>query len=207
MISIMEGEELTPLEKLTLKLFDIGAIEFGKFKLHDGSITAVYVDLRVLVSFPAVLRNLTTHYRQLIRRLNLEYDLLTAPPMAGLPIATALCLELNEPLIYPRKTAKSYGSGKGIEGVFSVGQKALVIDDVVDTGESIVDAIAALKSKGLQISDAVVFLDRERGGVELLRREGYHLYYLMTLSDMLAILRDYDKISQRQYNQAMKPLR
>jgi uridine monophosphate synthetase len=203
----MDAEELTPLEGLTLTLFDIGAIEFGKYKLHDGSFTTVYVDLRILVSFPAVLKRLTALYHSLIRRLDLEFDLLTAPPMAGLPIATALCLEMDEPLIYPRKTAKSYGSGKAIEGVFSVGQKALVIDDVVDTGESIVQAIAALKSKGLQISDAVVFLDREHGGVELLRREGYRLFYLLTLSDMLAVLRDYDKISQKEYNKAMKPLR
>lgn len=203
----MDAEEPTPLEALTLTLFDIGAIEFGRFKLHDGSITNVYVDLRVLVSFPRVLKQLTELYHALIRRLHLKFDLLTAPPMAGLPIATALCLEMNEPLIYPRKTAKSYGSGKGVEGVFSVGQKALVIDDVVDTGESIVQAIAALKSKGLQVDDAVVYLDREHGGMELLRQEGYRLFYLMTLSDMLAILRDYDKISQKEYNKAMKPLR
>lgn len=207
MIRFMDAEDLTPLEALTLTLFDIGAIEFGRYKLHDGSITSVYVDLRVLVSFPRVLKQLTALYHALIRRLDLEFDLLTAPPMAGLPIATALSLEMNEPLIYPRKTLKSYGSGKGIEGVFAVGQKALVIDDVVDTGESIVQAIAALKSKGLQISDAVVFLDREHGGVELLRREGYRLFYLITLSDMLAVLRDYDKITQKVYNNAMKPLR
>jgi uridine monophosphate synthetase len=203
----MEDETLTPLESLAINLFDIGAIKFGKFKLHDGSKTTVYIDLRVLVSFPQVLRQVATQYHEMIRRMGLEFDLLTAPPMAGLPIATALCLEMNEPLIYPRKTAKSYGSGKGIEGAWKIGQKALVIDDVVDTGESIVQAIAALKAQGVQVSDAVVFIDREHGGVELLIKEGYRLFYLLALSDLLAILRDNEKISQKQYSKAMKPLR
>lgn len=203
----MEDEALTPQESLVLALYDIGAIKFGKFKLHDGSKTTVYIDLRLLVSFPSVLRQIATLYHDLINRLNLEFDLLTAPPMAGLPIATALSLEMNEPLIYPRKTAKNYGSGKGIEGAWSVGQRVLVIDDVVDSGGSIVGAIAALKSVGLQVSDAVVFIDREHGGVELLREEGYRLFYLLTLSDALAVLRDNEKISQKQYSKAMKALR
>ena len=169
----MEDETLTPLESLAITLYDIGAIEFGKFKLHDGSKTPVYIDLRAIVSYPHVLRKVATLYHDFIKRLGLEFDLLTAPPMAGLPIATALCLEMNQPLIYPRKTAKSYGSGKGIEGAWSIGQKVLVIDDVVSTGESIVQAIAALKAKGLLVNDVVVFIDREHGGVELLKNEGY----------------------------------
>lgn len=134
-------------------------------------------------------------------------DLLTAPPMAGLPIATALCLEMNCPLIYPRKTAKSYGSGKAIEGTYSVGQKAVVIDDVVNSGQSIVQTIAALKAKGLRVRDAVVLIDREQGGVEMLEEEGYRLFFLIPLSDLLAILRDNEKISQKQYSKAMRPLR
>lgn len=203
----MDEETLTPVESLVITLFDIGAIQFGRFKLHDSSKTTVYVDLRVLVSFPPVLRQMAALYHDFIKRIGLEFDILTAPPLAGLPIATALCLEMNEPLIYPRKTAKSYGSGKGIEGVWTIGQKALVIDDVVDTGESIVEAIAALKAQGLQISAAIVFLDRERGGAKLLKQEGYRLFHLIALSDLLAVLRDNEKISQKQYSRSMKPLR
>lgn len=204
---MMEDDTLTPLESLVVTLFDIGAIIFGKFKLQDGSDTTVYIDLRILVSYPKILKQVASLYHEMIEQLNLEYDLLTAPPMAGLPIATALSLEMDEPLIYPRKTAKSYGSGKGIEGSWKIGQKAIVVDDVVDTGQSIVQAIAALKAQGLQVSDAIVFIDREHGGVELLKQEGYRLFYLLALSDLLAILRDNKKISQRQYSRAMKPLR
>ena len=203
----MNVESLTPLESLAITLYDIGAIQFGRFKLKDGKKSTVYIDLRVLVSFPPVLRQVAAVYHAFLDRLELEFDLLTAPPMAGLPIATALCLEMNRPLIYPRKAAKRYGSGKGIEGVWSIGQRAVVIDDVVASGQSIVQAIAALKAQGLLVSDAVVFIDREQGGVEMLTKEGYRLFYILSLSDLLAILRDNKKISQKQYSKAMKPLR
>ncbi len=203
----MNDEPLSPLESLVLTLYDIGAIQFGKFQLYDGSKTTVYFDLRVLVSYPSVLRRVATFYHTFLNRLDLEFDLLTAPPMAGLPIAIALCLEMDRPLIYPRKTAKSYGSGKDIEGTWSIGQKAVVIDDVVNSGQSIVQTIAALKAKGLQVGDAVVFIDRERGGVRMLEKEGYRLFYILALSDLLAILRDNEKISQTEYSKAMKPLR
>lgn len=203
----MNDESLTPLESLVLRLYDIGSIQFGKFTLQDGEQTTVYIDLRVIVSYPSVLRQVVAIYQALIDQLALDFDLLTAPPMAGLPIATGLCLEMDRPLIYPRKTAKSYGSGKDIEGAWSIGQKVLVIDDVVASGYSIVQAIAALKAKGLLVNDAVVFIDREKGGVEMLKREGYRLFYIIPLSDLLAILRDNEKISQKQYSKAMKPLR
>ena len=203
----MNDEPLTPLESLVLSLYDIGAIQFGKFKLKDGDETSVYLDLRIIVSYPSVLREVASMYHAYLNRLGLDYDLLTAPPMAGLPIATALCLEMNCPLIYPRKTSKSYGRGRDIEGAWSLGQKVLVIDDVVASGNSIVQAIAALKARGLQANDAVVFIDREEGGVEMLRKEGYRLFYIIPMSDLLAILRDNEKISQKQYSKAMKPLR
>ncbi len=99
---------------LALTLHDIGAIQFGRFRLHSGRESRIYIDLRVLVSFPDALRQATAAYRTVLD--GLPFDLLVATPLAGLPIGTALCLDMDRPLIYPRKTAKSYGTGKNIEG-------------------------------------------------------------------------------------------
>ena len=77
---------------------------------------------------------------------SLHYDLLAATLLAGLPIGTALCLSLDKPLIYPRKTAKSYGTGKNVEGRWSIGQTAVVIDDLITSGDSVLETIAAVKA-------------------------------------------------------------
>jgi uridine monophosphate synthetase len=200
----MSDNDLKPLESLAITLFDIGAVQFGKFKLSSGKKTSVFLDLRLLVSYPDALRQVAVTYHTFLDRLKLKFDLLTAPPMAGLPIGTALSLEMNRPLIYPRKTAKSYGRGKGIEGSWTIGQKVVVIDDVINSGNSIIQAIAVLKASGLRISDAVVLIDREQAGAKMLDAEGYRLHAVMSLSYLLSTLRDQGKISQKQYRKATR---
>jgi uridine monophosphate synthetase len=187
---------ITPLEALVLTLYDIGAVQFGRFRLHSGKESRIYIDLRVLVSYPHALRQVTAAYRKLLE--SLEFDLLAATPLAGLPLGTALCLDLNMPLIYPRKAAKSYGTGKNIEGKWHIGQTAVVIDDLVTSGDSILETIAALKAAGLHVDDAVVLIDREQGGRQLLEQQGYTLHAVLTLPRVLDILVEHGRLSDRQ---------
>lgn len=197
---------ITPdLEQFALTLYDIGAVQIGKFKLHSGKKTRIYLDLRILVSFPQVLRQAAAIYRTLLE--NLTFDLLAAPPLAGLPLGTAVCLDMNIPLVFPRKTAKSYGTGKAIEGVWEVGQTAVIIDDVITSGDSILQAIVPLKAAGLNIHDAVILIDREQGGQENLADHGYNLHAAMTISQMLAILESHDRITSKQRAKVLKSLK
>lgn len=200
----MENEGLTPIENMVITLYDIGAVQFGKFRLASGQKTNIYIDLRVLVSFPSVLRDVASLYHAYLKRNKIDFDLLTAPPMAGLPIGTALSLEMNRPLIYPRKTAKTYGMGKGIEGVWRIGQSVLVIDDVITSGGSIIETISAVKTVGLRVTDALVLIDREQGGKEILASEGYHMHAVMTLKYLLSVLYDNHQIDVKQYDKAIK---
>jgi uridine monophosphate synthetase len=200
-----ETTELTPLEDLALTLFDVGAVQLGKFKLHSGRTSRIYLDLRVLVSFPYALRKATAAYANVLSRLT--YDILAAPPLAGLPFGTALCLELDQPLIYPRKTAKNYGTGKYFEGRWEIGQTAVVIDDVITSGDSIVNAISALKAAGLQVQDAVVLIDREQGGIAMMAESGYTVHAAMTISHLLAVLENHERINARQRDKVLKSLK
>jgi uridine monophosphate synthetase len=202
----MDDEALTPMECLALKLYDIGAVQFGKFKLASAKKARVYLDLRVLVSYPEVLQEVAVVLHDFLDRLGLKFDLLSAPPLAGLPIGTALALEMNRPLIYPRKTAKNYGTGKSIEGEWKLGQKVLVIDDVITSGGSIIHTIAVLKAAGLRVQDAVVLIDREQGGKKELKAEGYNLYAVMSLNYLLSVLHDNRRISQKKYSKVIKSL-
>jgi uridine monophosphate synthetase len=195
---------ITPTEALVLTLFDIGAVQFGRFRLHSGKESRIYIDLRVLVSFPHALRQVTSAYRKLLEQL--EFDLLAATPLAGLPLGTALCLDLNLPMIYPRKTAKSYGTGKNIEGKWHIGQTAVIIDDLITSGDSILETIAALKAAGLRVLDAVVLIDREQGGRALLHQQGYELHAVLTLPRLLDILVDHGRLSDRQRGEVIASL-
>ena len=196
---------LPPLEAFALTLFDIKAIQIGKFRLHSNLKSRFYLDLRILVSHPAALRQAAAVYRSVLE--NLQFDLLAAPPLTGLPLGTAVSLDMNVPMIFPRKTAKSYGTGKEIEGTWKVGQRAVIIDDVVTSGDSIVQAIVPLKAAGLQVTDSVVLIDREEGGGQLVREHGYNLYAAMTLSQLLAILESHERISSKERAKVLQSLR
>jgi orotate phosphoribosyltransferase len=185
-----DGEQLAAL---AVTLHKIGAVRLGRFTLHSGRISPIYIDLRLLVSFPQALRQVAQAYAALLD--GLRFDILAAYPYAALPIGTALALETGIPLIYPRKDAKGYGTGKQVEGVWQEGQIALVVEDLITSGDSILQAISSLRSAGLQVRDALVLIDREQGGRELLRQQGYELHAVMTLGGLLAILEREGRIS------------
>ena len=198
------SETLPPLEQFALTLFDIGAVQLGKFKLHSGRKSRIYLDMRLLVSHPQALRQAVSVYRTLLDTLS--FDLLAATPLAGLPLGTALCLDMKKPLIYPRKTAKSYGTGKQIEGVWQVGQTAVVIDDLITSGDSILQAIVALKASGLQVNEAAVLIDREQGGIATLQEHGYKLHAAVKVSRLLSILEAHQRISSKERDKVLKSL-
>jgi uridine monophosphate synthetase len=188
-------------EQMTLTLHDIGCIQFGRFPLHSGVVSPIYIDLRLLVSYPAALREAARAYAAVLETL--DFDLLAGIPYAALPIGTAIALEMDRPLIFPRKTAKSYGTGKTIEGKWRVGQRVVIIEDLITSGDSILQGIVALKTKGLQVKDAVVLIDRQQGGSEYLAQQGYTLHSVMTLTQVLAVLNSNGRITNGQRNKVL----
>jgi orotate phosphoribosyltransferase len=193
------------VESVALTLFDIGAVKLGRFRLHSGQTSPIYIDLRLLVSFPDAMRQISVAYRELLNELT--FDRLAAYPYAALPIGVAISLEMDRPLIYPRKTAKSYGTGRQVEGRWEVGERVVIIEDLITSGESILQAVASLKAVGLQVSDAVVLIDREQGGREMLAAQGYRLHAVMTLSEMLALLESKGRIAARQRREVLASLK
>ena len=193
---------------LTLALADISAIRFGEFTLASGKKSPVYVDLRLLASHPTVLRQVARAYAELLQA---EVGLgqpgkrtrLAAIPYAALPIGTAVALELDLPLIYPRKEVKGYGTSRPIEGEYEPGDRAVVLDDLITTGGSKLAAIAPLEAAGLEVQDVVVLIDREQGGREELEAAGYRLHSVLRLSEMLGMLVTAGRISEKQQEETM----
>jgi uridine monophosphate synthetase len=168
---------------LALELDRLGAVKFGDFKLKSGARSPVYVDLRLLVSDPAVLAQAAAAYADLIAPL--DYDRLAAIPLAGLPIGTAVALHTGRPLVYPRLTVKAHGTAQSVEGSYRAGETALVIDDLISSGESKREAIAPLEAAGLVVRDVAVLIDRQGGGREDLASAGYALHSVLTLTQIV----------------------
>jgi uridine monophosphate synthetase len=107
-------------------------------------------------------------------------------------------LAIDKPLIYPRKEVKAYGMGRGIEGDFQAGQRAVVIEDLVTSAGSVLAAIQTLQTAGLEVSDVVVLIDREQGGLQNLAAAGYRLHAALTMTQIVDALEAAGRISSAQ---------
>ncbi len=178
----------TDITALASDLFDIGCVKFGQFKLKSGLISPIYIDLRLLVTHPKVLRKVGAAMARLAQDKALVFDRLAALPYAGLPIGVAVSLEMDRPLIYPRKEAKDYGTAKLIEGEYKAGETALMVDDLITKGTAKIEALKPLLDEGLRVKDIIVLIDRQQGGTAELGARGVALHAVMTLPDILDAL-------------------
>jgi uridine monophosphate synthetase len=167
---------------LAERLHDLGAVQFGDFTLKDGSHSPVYLDLRLLISDPAVLADAAQAYARLLA--GLVFDRIAAIPYAGLPIGAAVALATGRPMVFPRREVKGYGTGKAVEGRFAAGETAVVVDDVISSGASKREAIQPLEAAGLVVRDVVVLVDRQGSGAADLAAAGYRLHRVLTLTDI-----------------------
>ncbi|MFW6068216.1 MAG: orotate phosphoribosyltransferase [Chloroflexota bacterium] len=192
------------LQSLAVSLYDIGAVKMGRFTLHSGKISPIYIDLRLLVSHPRALQQVAEAYASVLD--DLDFDVLAAYPYAALPIGTAIALHSGWPLVYPRKTTKAYGTGRQVEGAWEDGQTAVVIEDLITSGDSILQAIKALNGVGLQVKDAVVLIDRQQGGRQALSEKGYNLHAVLTIDRLLTILEEQGRIDAGQRAEVLEGL-
>ena len=172
-----------PKSLLADGLLDAGCIKFGEFTLKSGLRSPIYIDLRQIISFPKLLGQVAAAYLPVLK--GLEFQRIAGLPYAAIPIATAISLAGNYPMIYPRKEVKDYGTKAEIEGEYHVGEMVVVIDDLATTGGSKFEAIKKLTAAGLKAKDVVVLIDRQSGAKEALEQAGFRLHAVMTITELL----------------------
>src|SRR5512140_3795101 len=173
----------THLASLADELLSAGCIKFGEFTLKSGLKSPIYIDLRQIITYPKLLEQIGAAYLPLLKEL--KFDRIAGLPYAAIPIATAISLAGNYPMIYPRKEVKTYGTKAEIEGQYRAGETVVVIDDLATTGGSKFEAIEKLTGAGLLVKDVVVLVDRQSGAREALQQAGYVLHAVLSITDLL----------------------
>ena len=184
-------------------LYEEKIIRFGDFTLASGKKSPYYIDLRLVPSYPIQYRKMIKGLQNLIAEgVGLEnFHSLVSVPTGGLVVAASLAIEIVKPIIYVRKEAKEHGTGKAVEGVTCQDMKLLMIEDVVTSGGSVINAIKSIKEEKMQVTDAYAIVDRMEGATEALQAEGVKLHSLLTIKQIAESLFEQKLITEDVLNQ------
>lgn len=172
------------MASVTEHLLRCGAVRFGRFTLTSGQVSDYYVDVKAATTDPTVLRPIADAMAAIARREG-PFDAVAGMELGAVPIATAVSLATDLPLLVVRKAGRTHGTGKRIEGRDPTGLRVFVVEDVTTTGGSTVHAVEVLRDAGATVDHASVVVDRESGGSEALASLGVTLHPLARARDLL----------------------
>lgn len=131
-------------------LLDIGAVKVSMnppFTWTSGIKSPVYCDNRKLISYPKERKQIVDGFVDMLRAVNLDPEYIGGTATAAIPWASFLAYELNLPMIYIRPEKKEHGAGKQVEGDLPPGKRVLIVEDLISTGGSSVNAARAVQSE------------------------------------------------------------
>jgi len=161
------------------------------FVLASGQKSPFYVDCRSLMAHPSARRLVGALAHEALA--GIEIDCLGGLEIGAISIATTISdfayrttPSKDWKTFVVRKQAKDHGLGRLIEGAVKPGDRALIVDDVLTSGGSLLKAVAAAREAGLIVNQALVIVDRkEQDGRACVEKEGISLISLLTIDDLM----------------------
>ncbi len=203
---VWEEEKTFLMKQVGVLLIKNNAIKFGDYILASGKKSPYYIDLRQTISSPITMDWIANSLTRIVtNEIGKErIDKILGVPTAGVPFATVVSQKLGIPLIYYRQARKEHGVRKKVEGILERNDRVLIIDDLITTGESVIEAAEVVRDQGGVVNELVVLLDREQGGQERLRSSRIEPHVLFKISDAMEWLHSVGLIEDRIFETLQK---
>lgn len=169
-------------------LLDIEAVKLSPnemFTWTSGIKSPIYCDNRQIISWPQKRKEVVSQFCSHIKELE-GVQAIAGTATAGIPWAAWIADELELPLIYVRGSSKGYGLKNAIEGRYESGQKVVVIEDLISTGKSSIEAVSKLLTAGLEVIEvASIFNYGFEKAKANFQKNGVNYHSLAELDDLL----------------------
>jgi len=189
-------------------LLSIEAVELrpqDMFTWTSGIKSPIYCDNRLTMSSPVVRKQIAKALATNIQDFFPQTAVIAGTATAGIPHAAWVSDELNLPMVYVRSKAKEHGRGNQIEGKIEPGQKVIVVEDLVSTGGSSIDAVRALESQGCEVLGVVcIFTYNLNRANELFEEAGIQYISLTNFDALVEVASLEKKISDADKPQLME---
>lgn len=195
-------------------LLSIGAVELrpnNPFTWASGIKSPIYCDNRLTMSSPVVRKQIAAALARSIEDAFPETEVVAGTATAGIPHAAWVSDVLNVPMVYVRSKAKEHGRGNQIEGKLSKGQKVVVIEDLISTGGSSIEAVKALREQGCEVLGVVcIFTYHLKRADDMFEEQGIPYVSLTNFDALIEVatlekkISDQDKPQLNEWHEKLK---
>jgi orotate phosphoribosyltransferase len=152
----------------------------------SGMKSPIYCDNRLILAYPELRKQVAEELVSMIKKHYPEADLIAGTATAGIPHAAFVADQMNLPMCYVRSSAKAHGKGKQIEGLTEKTKKAVVVEDLISTGKSSIQACQALQEAGVEVLGvAAIFSYGLEKGIEAFEKEGVSFQTVTNFSTLI----------------------
>lgn len=191
---------MTYSQRVAKALLDINAVTLSPdapFTWASGMKSPIYTDNRLTISYPDVRQAIVNSMEEQIKLHFGNVDAIAGTATAGIPHATGVAQSMGLPMVYVRSKAKDHGEGKQVEGVLHQGEKVVVIDDLISTGGSVLNAVHAIESEGAEVLGVVsIFTYQLQAAEQNFMANGLQYYSVTNYSTLINIAKETGLISE-----------
>ncbi|WP_026570423.1 MULTISPECIES: orotate phosphoribosyltransferase [Sediminibacillus] len=192
-------------DEIAKDLLKIGAVKISPddpFTWTSGMKSPIYCDNRLTMSFPEVRKKLTLAFADMTDQMDKKFEVIAGCATAGIPHAAWLSDHLGLPMAYVRSKPKGHGKGNQIEGDIKKGQRVIVIEDLISTGGSALNAVQALQEKGAEVMAVfAIFTYGLAGTAEAFAEQGISLSTITDFETLVTILETEGGVSEKESKQ------
>ena len=191
-------------EEIAKISIETGAIQLNPetpFLWASGYRMPIYNDNRLLLGNSQHRQLIAEGFNDIITSKEIEVDVIAGTATAGIPPATSLADMLKTPLIYVRPNPKEHGMKNQIEGVLSDTQKVVLVEDLISTGGSALNAVAAIREAGGKVDHCLsIFSYGFLKAIEQFKNARCQLHHLLNFEELILLARENKSVSTEQFS-------